>query len=300
MSDGKWEIKVTNIDATAIYKSALEGMVHGMNTWLEIVASQARQKAPIRRVFKDQMKSRRTSWRTVFMGQGSAESVMASYRLMYSGMTPNENRNVRVKMFRGNMAVQVRSWKTQGPAQPSRSQWAPGNKVILLGKSYEGLGRESELTSRARWAYMQGLREWREPGAGSYQTTGMQQTMASETDERTGIRPISRKVESHVVEHEEAQKDSILTVVGEGKTAAVQVGGTLRRSIHVARASVDGTTVSGKVIAGVRYAKYVEFGTATRGRAQPFLRPALHQSRNQLARSVASDVRHKVIQGGKA
>jgi len=309
MSDGKWEIKVTNIDANSLFSACQTAMVHGLNTWLEIVATQARQKAPLRRAFKDQMSSRRTAWRTVLVGKGSAESAMANYRLMYSGMTPNESRNVRTKISRGGRVnVQVRSWQVQGPASSRAQNWAKGNAVVLLGQSHKGLAHEHELTPRARWAYMQALREWREPGAGSYQMTEGKETVVG----------AFKDLQTKTVEGDKKGGESALTVIMKGergeanaaarladlgayasKSAVVQMGGTLRKSIRSTRASVNGTTVTGRVVAEARYAKYVEFGTATRGRAQPFLRPALHQNRGQLPRSVASDVRH-VIAGGKA
>lgn len=305
MSDGKWEIKVRNINAEAIFSAVQTGMLHGMNTWLEIVAEQARQKAPIRRAFKDQMASRRTGWRSVFAGKGSSEAVLANYRLMYSGAG---HETLRTKSIRGATVVQVRSWKAQGPTEPAHQAWKPGNALHMLGRDTGGLAYEGELTSRARWAYRQALKNWRDPGEGSYQMTEGKETRSGafkDLQTRTVAREGGDKESALVVvmkgEHGEANAAERLKELGSyaSRSAVVQMGGTLRKSIRSTRAQIQGTKVTGRVVAEVRYAKYVEFGTATRGRAQPFMRPALHQNRRQLPRSVASDVRH-VLKGGKA
>lgn len=68
------------------------------------------------------------------------------------------------------------------------------------------------------------------------------------------------------------------------------LGGALRRTVQdgFARAIPGGKRITATIGAGsdkVKYAKYVEFGTS-RARAQPFLRPALAQAREELMQSV--------------
>lgn len=73
----------------------------------------------------------------------------------------------------------------------------------------------------------------------------------------------------------------------------LRIGGALRNSIVLVKASsdsIEGGKVMGYVRAGgdgVDYAGYQEFGTR-HNRAQPFLRPALYESRTEFKRNVSN------------
>jgi HK97 gp10 family phage protein len=74
-------------------------------------------------------------------------------------------------------------------------------------------------------------------------------------------------------------------------------GGHLRDRIYASPATIEGRTITARVISPARYSKYLEYGTRHTA-AHPFLRPAAHESREALkadvARSVASVFRSRV------
>lgn len=78
-----------------------------------------------------------------------------------------------------------------------------------------------------------------------------------------------------------------------GRARGETLGGALRRSVDLQRATPGGRKIKAKVVAGnkdVDYAKYVEFGTR-RSRAQPFLRPALARAREEFIPNVKAAIR---------
>lgn len=86
------------------------------------------------------------------------------------------------------------------------------------------------------------------------------------------------------------KNSAIVKLPGEqGKT----LGGALRKSLMLVDARPGGKLIKATISAGneeVTYAKYVEFGTR-RSRAQPFLRPALAQAREELMETVMANLR---------
>lgn len=75
-----------------------------------------------------------------------------------------------------------------------------------------------------------------------------------------------------------------------GGTTTVHVGGALKASIESEGAVQSGNGTVVRVTAGIRYAKFVEFPTI-RTAAQPFLLPALHGHRQKLVQTLAAEVR---------
>ena len=71
----------------------------------------------------------------------------------------------------------------------------------------------------------------------------------------------------------------------EGQSGSLELGGRLRDSIEASDVRDDGKTISGEVFTEVPYARYQEYGTS-RHRAQPFMRPALYESRQVLVNNV--------------
>lgn len=81
-------------------------------------------------------------------------------------------------------------------------------------------------------------------------------------------------------------------VLASGATQ-VQVGGRLKASIGSEGVVQQGNKSTIQVSARVRYAKYVEFPT-THNAAQPFLLPALHDSRARLRSTLARALRNRL------
>lgn len=76
----------------------------------------------------------------------------------------------------------------------------------------------------------------------------------------------------------------------------VQIGGALKASIGQEGVVVQGDGATVDISARIRYAKFVEFPT-THNAAQPFLLPALHDSRARLRSALARELRSKL--GGR-
>lgn len=76
-----------------------------------------------------------------------------------------------------------------------------------------------------------------------------------------------------------------------------RVGGRLRGEIHTVPATTSDGLVIARVVAPTPYAKYQEFGTR-RHAAQPFLRPALREKRQELVSQMRNEIRD-AIRGGK-
>jgi HK97 gp10 family phage protein len=72
---------------------------------------------------------------------------------------------------------------------------------------------------------------------------------------------------------------------------AVILGGALRDSIHATDIVDDGNGFQFELTASVRYAKYVEYGTY-KDYAQPFLRPALKESKKYLRQIMRKHLKH--------
>lgn len=73
----------------------------------------------------------------------------------------------------------------------------------------------------------------------------------------------------------------------------VQIGGRLKRSIHAEPPVTGDNETVGQVVAGVRYAKFVEFPT-THNAAQPFLLPALQDHREHLRRELTAEIQSRL------
>lgn len=104
----------------------------------------------------------------------------------------------------------------------------------------------------------------------------------------TTRRPIQRKVPLLDVEADLSSQGRYELKRADTSAASAggssSLGGALRRSITVSKVQ-PGRIMTARISAGndkVDYAKYVEFGTR-RSRAQPFLRPALAQAREEFA-----------------
>lgn len=105
-----------------------------------------------------------------------------------------------------------------------------------------------------------------------------------------------------------------MLVQGSAKNKAPVDSGALRQSIRADKAKVQGENVTATVSTNLEYAPYVEFGTGSRGqstntntevevsyrsdwrgnKAQPFLWPALRESRNNSIKIIREEVRKAV------
>ena len=105
-----------------------------------------------------------------------------------------------------------------------------------------------------------------------------------------------------------------MLVQGSAKNKAPVDSGTLRQSIRADKAKIQGENVTATVSTNLEYAPYVEFGTGSRGqstntntevevsyrsdwrgnKAQPFLWPALRESRNNSIKIIREEIRKAV------
>lgn len=89
-----------------------------------------------------------------------------------------------------------------------------------------------------------------------------------------------------------AKRGSISQTDSSGRvsdTGTRRLGGRLRSEITQMPTTVDGTTVTGRVISPTPYAKYVEFGTA-HSPAQPYLRPAANIARRRFRKTLQREL----------
>ena len=111
--------------------------------------------------------------------------------------------------------------------------------------------------------------------------------------------PISKDEALEYLADYEAGNDSPLTSRGAsdvrtgranfGSGSEATVGGRLRGEIFATPAKMTGDRAEAWVISPTPYAKYMEFGTR-HNRAHPFLRPALEESRQDIASAVRDSV----------
>jgi HK97 gp10 family phage protein len=233
------------INTSAIMDAVRNAEMAAVDRVAQSIAASARQKAPIRKVFKEKAGHQRQ-----FRPLTPLEKSLATRRakLYYTNVQPN-----RVKLSRALRGI--KSGRAELPVRGSANSPSKSRSLRLLGQL-----RQGRFQGRAG-ASLNG-RGGIEPGA--------------------QLRPLLTARGAYEVRSGRA--------IHVTRTGQVRAGGALKASIHATEATVNGQGVQATVVAGIRYAKYVEFPTVHNA-AQPFIRPALAEHRAVLRREMASEIK---------
>lgn len=247
-------------DGSRVLDAVRAGLRDGLNEAGDNIAANARQRAPIRKVFNEQHGYRRkfralsgaaknqAGTRSVryYFAQMSAATHSRAYARSESKMLRSVGsiRSSRVQLYRrgsANTPANSRTLRHLGTETNGRFTSASGSKANRAGGYEPNETLLGKLTSRGKYEVRSG-------------------------------RAIHREVQ------------------GEGHTTSVQIGGALKASIgnEGVTETPNGSKVT--VSAAIRYAKFVEFPTIHNA-AQPFLLPALHDERGKLVGTIASAIR---------
>jgi hypothetical protein len=283
----------------------------GLEDFLHAVEGEARRLAPVRKVFKAGGR-RQLTWRNVFSTSSrSSIAVMREYNKAFGSQRTNRLnvQGLRIVEKGGRRVVQVQTYQQQEPySSPARRSWMKVNTQTY--QMRQGSLLNASGARRAEPLLFVG-------GARRGQAYAFENFDRLNYEGRRALGRGLQAVEERGFEYVDAHKGGMVTVAGKetksesphveaipqvqpgrerfGQHFNLQLGGALRKSIEMEPPAISGTRVSGSVGTDLRYALYVEFGTAAHGAAQPYLRPALMRYRYLLARSVGSNVRHRTI-----
>lgn len=237
---------VPAFNVEAIMAAVRRAEIEAINRVADQVATDARQRAPIRKVFKEPK-----GYRRKLRPLTAAERDIASRRAQhfYSTVRPDDFARRRALAHIRNYAV------AEVPRRGSNN--APGRSRTL-----RQLGR----IDSGRFVSTSGAFPRRGGGFEPGEKLSPLLTSRGRSEVRSG-RAIHRT-----------------------DSGRVQIGGALKASIQSEGAVQTAEGVTARVVAGIRYAKFVELPTI-RTAAQPFLRPALHNARARLVEEVAREVR---------
>ena len=243
-------------DGSRVLDAVRAGLRDGLNEVGDNIAANARQRAPIRKVFAE-----RRGYRRKFRALSGAERSQAVIRAVaYKGYS-DAQRMESVAYLRGKekgkhgryVGVEIRRRSSAN---------TPANSRTL---------RHIGTETNGRFTSASGSKPNRAGGYEPGEQLGKALTSHGKYEVRSG-RAIHREVQ------------------GEGHTTSIQIGGALKASIgnEGVTETPNGSKVT--VSAAIRYAKYVEFPTIHNA-AQPFLLPALHDERGKLVGTIASAIR---------
>lgn len=219
------------------------------------LATDARRRAPIRKVFKEDKGFRRK-----FRRLTAAEQQLAIARAnrFYTTVHPNEFKRRRsVAHIRNYATVQI-------ARRGSANSLGRSNALRTLG--YERHGKFIAASPGARRLIGRNVH-----GGGFEPGENLKGRLTSRG---------AYEIRSGRAIHREA------TVSGHTR---VRIGGALKASIGSLGATETGSGMKVTVEAAIRYAKFVEFPTIHNA-AQPFMRPALHALRAAIPRIVGSHI----------
>jgi len=241
-------------DKGRVKEAVRSGVESGLDEIAERVASEARRRAPIRKVFKE-----RKGFRRKFRTLTPAEKNLAIKRAQhyYTAVKPNE-----FKMRRAVAHVRYYA-KVQLPRRGSANSLAASRSQRVLG--YERGGRFTSTSGATR-----NRSGGYEPG----ETLGKALTSRGKYEVRSG-----RAIH--------------MAASATGAQTRVQVGGALKASIGNEGVTETPDGMKATIAAAIRYAKFVEFPTIHNA-AQPFLLPALHGERERLPRTLAAHIKRSL------
>lgn len=238
-------------DKARVLDAVRNGLEDGLDDAAERIAANARQRAPIRKVFREKRGFR---FKTREL---TAEEKAIATRLAneYYGREHRPDTEFRRRRAVAHIAYYA---KVQLPSRKSMNTLANSRADRQLGRIVKG-----RFTSK---------------------TGAVRRGRGFEPGEAVTARMTARG-------RYEVRSGRAVHIYATGKgVKRVQVGGALKASIGVGsvRETADGVEVLVK--ASIRYAKYVEFPTI-HNRAQPFLLPALKDEQRTLAKDVADSIR---------
>lgn len=285
----------------------------GLEDFLRAVEGEAKRLAPVRKVFKGGGR-RQLAWRSVYSTAAKSDiTAIRQYGKTFGTQrTAMENvQGMRVITQGGRRTVQIRTYQQQEPySSPVRSSWTKvdlGKYKPRKGSLLDAKGRravEPYLFSGGRGgqAYVFGAfdqlnyegRRSLMRGVNAVQSAGYEYVDLHRGGMITIAGP-DRKVESGAGGRGHREDIAQINTKRESfnKEFTLQLGGALRKSIEMEPPEITGPRIRGSVGTDLRYALYVEFGTARHGAAQPYLRPALMRYRYLLAKSVGSNIRNR-------
>ena len=244
-------------DGAAVLSRVQAALEDALDEAAERVAADARQRAPIRKVFKEKASFR---FRTRELTSTERHIAIRLAQDYYKGIgapgdaTAERKRRRAVSHIRYTARVQLPSRKSMNTMAHSAADRRLG--VVKAGRFTSDTGAR-RIWSRSGTGY--------EPG------------------EAAKARLTSRGL------YEVRSGRAVHT----GPGGRVQIGGALKASIGVGTVHETARGVETEVKAAIRYAKYVEFPTV-HNRAQPFLLPALKDEQRTFVASVAASIRRSL------
>lgn len=316
----KFTATVTPIDKGAIYEMMETAASSAMKTWLNKVATDARQLAPVRKVFRQGRQ--KEQWVTVFEHAGGQGEAATAYGKAYAKYeTPlGPSRSQRYRQLRetvtakregrtarkiaatprhravttgagANMVtkLQVRRVRSERQIDPRRSAWSPAgrNPVGPLYEAVTSTAIRSAISDGKRTVYADTQSRFLQFDAWNQLSRAGQRDLVKRGTERFEAGAENDTKAS--IEKPGSMSGAISAEVN--SMIVPQQGGRLKKSITADAPIKTGKSVTGTVSANVRYARYVEFGTQRHGAAQPYLRPALWRNKKLLVVAFESDAR---------
>lgn len=238
-------------DAEGLLRRVRAGLEQGLEQSAERVAGNARQRAPIRKVFREKRGFR---FRTRALA-AQEKSIATRLANEYYGREGRPDSEFRRRRAVAHIAYYAR---VTLPSRKSANTLANSRADRQLG-----------TIKRGRFQGANGARRvWSTSGQGFEPGEAIRAKLTAR-----GLSEVRSGAAVHV-----------------GATGKVQIGGRLKASIDARPVRETATGVSAEVVADAPYARYVEFPTI-HNRAQPFLLPALKDEQRTLVRSVAASIR---------
>lgn len=238
-------------DAERVLDRVRAGLEDGLDEAAERIAADARQRAPIRKVFREKA-GFRFKTRALTEQEKSISTRLANEYYGREGRPDSEFRRRRAVAHIAYYArVTIPSHKSANTLANSRADRQLG--VIKSGR-FQGANGARRVWSRSGQGF--------EPG----------EAVKAKLTSR-GLNEVRSGAAVHV-----------------GATGKVQIGGALKASIDTEPVRETAAGVEARVAAKIRYAKYVEFPTI-HNRAQPFLLPALKDEQRTFVHDVARSIR---------
>ncbi len=237
----------------AILKAVRQAEIEALEQVSSFVVADARRRAPIRKVFKE-----RKGFRRKFRELTPNEKLLAIKRATaYYGAQSFKARQV---------TAHIRNYaKVQVPRQNSNNSLNRSRRLRVLGVV--------------------------EPNRGTFvPRTDARQVVNRRTGTIGFNSPSLNPLLTSRGRYEVRSGRAIHRVALPGGGSRVEIGGKLKASIDSEGAIVTGEGATERITAAIGYAKYVEFPTV-RTHAQPFLLPALQDSRQRLVKTMSDEVR---------